>query len=102
MKRKMWLVAVPLALAALAVVAVYAQEPAPPAGGVLAGLRVGQNIAMTDAGAAVQLTVFAVERPGPFKVTEVGADYVVIQDLAGLNEHRIPLTSIKALTHVKR
>ena len=34
--------------------------------------------------------------------TELGADYVVIQDLAGLNEHRIPLTSINALTHVKR
>jgi len=102
MKRTVWLIAVPVVLAAVAVVAAYAQEPARPAGGVFAGLRVGQNIAMADAGAAVQLTVFAVERPGPYRITELGADYVVIQDLAGLNEHRIPITSIKMLTHVKR
>ncbi len=102
MKRKAWLLAVALAVAAVAAVAVSAQEPARPAGGVFAGLRVGQNIAMADAGPAVQLTVFAVERPGPFRITELGADYIVIQDLAGLNEHRIPITSVKALTHVKR
>jgi len=100
--KRVWLVAVPLVVAAVAVMAVYAQEAPRPAGGVLAGLRVGQNIAMADAGSAVQLTVFAVERPGPFRITELGADYIAIQDLAALNEHRIPLTSIKMLTHVKR
>jgi hypothetical protein len=103
MKRKLWLLGVPVAVAVMAaVLAARAQEPAKPAAGVLAGLRVGQDIAMTEAGAAVQLTVFTVERPGPFKITGLGADYVVIQDLAGLNEHRIPIYAIKMVTNVKR
>ena len=100
--KKAWLLAVPLVVAAMAVMAVYAQEAPQPAGGVFAGLRIGQNIAMADAGAAVQLTVFAQERPGPYKITELGADYLVIQDLACLNEHRIPITSVKMVTSVKR
>ncbi|MBM4035598.1 MAG: hypothetical protein FJ291_27980 [Planctomycetes bacterium] len=102
MKKKAWLLGAALAAAAMAVVVAFAQEPARPAGGVLANLRVGQNVAMADAGPAVQLTAFAQERPGPYKVTELGADFVVLQDLAGLNEHRIPLYAIKMVTHVKR
>ena len=36
-----------------------------------------------------------------FKVMEIGADYVVIQDVAGVTESRIPLWSIKAITRLK-
>ncbi len=105
MKRKVWLFGVPGVVAVMAVVvAARAQEPAKPAAGVLAGLRVGQNIVMVDAGAGVHLTVFSAERPapGPFRITELGTDYVVIQDVAGLNEHHIPIYAIKMVTNVKR
>lgn len=36
------------------------------------------------------------------KVVEVGTDYVVIEDFAGITERRIPLYSISSIVKVKR
>ena len=35
------------------------------------------------------------------KVIEVGVDYVVVEDAAGVTDTRIPVTSIKAITKLK-
>ncbi|MFM7151484.1 MAG: hypothetical protein ACKO23_16785 [Gemmataceae bacterium] len=34
---------------------------------------------------------------GGHRVTEVGADWVVVQDAAGISEYRIPIYSIKSI-----
>lgn len=43
---------------------------------------------------------FAVE-PSLYKVIEIGADYIVIEDAISVNEIRIPIYSIKSITTVK-
>jgi hypothetical protein len=37
----------------------------------------------------------------PYKVIEIGDDYIVIEDAIGVNEIRIPIYSIKSITTVK-
>ena len=37
----------------------------------------------------------------PYKISEVGQDYVVVQDFAGVTELRIPLWSIKEVQVLK-
>lgn len=101
-RRVMLLAAVPLVLAA-AVAVLWAQEPgrAAPAG-VFAALRPGQSVALREVGSAYHLTTFVQEVQGPFKVMELGADYIVLQDVVGFQEHRIPIYAVRGVTHVRR
>lgn len=67
--------------------------------GVLAVLRPGQAVNLKESNGRYEIGVFD---KGPevlgHKVVEVGPDYVVLQDIAGVSESRIPIFSIKALT----
>jgi len=64
--------------------------------GVLAGLRVGQPVALKDVGAAYEVRVLEEPFPTGEEVAEVGVDYLVVKGVAGV-ETRIPVTSIKAV-----
>jgi len=76
-------------------------EPAKPAN-ILSYLKVGQSCTLRDAGAAIEIGTFTQPIAGPYKVVTIGADHIAVQDLAGLQEIRIPVHSIKSITHVTR
>ena len=64
--------------------------------GVLAGLKVGQPVTLTNEGAAYEVRVTDEPLPTVEEVAEIGVDYLVIKSEAGI-ETRIPVTSIKAV-----
>ena len=74
------------------------QAPAQPQG-LLAVLRAGQAVNLKESSGRYEIGVF---EKGPdvlgHKIVEVGTDYVVLQDIAGVSESRIPIFSIKSVT----
>ena len=67
--------------------------------GVFAGLKVGLPVTLKDVGAAYEVRVLDVAIPTVEQVAEVGIDYLVVKNGAGI-ETRIPVTSIKAVIRV--
>lgn len=69
--------------------------------GVLTVLRKGQAVGLKEVGGRFEINVMS---NGPqvlgHKVIEVGHDFVILADIAGVTQHRIPLYSITAVTVV--
>lgn len=66
-------------------------------GTFLSALKKGQTIGVKEAGGRFEITLTDdVLGPRGFTVTEVGADYVMIEDLSGTVECRIPVYAIPA------
>lgn len=64
-------------------------------------LREGQRITLKEGPAGrFEIQVFK-EAPGVSKITEIGHDYIVIEDTLGFTELRIPVTSISAIRSTK-
>jgi hypothetical protein len=63
----------------------------------LSVLKEGQAVVLKEAAGRYELTL----TEGGHKVIEVGPDYVVVDDLAGVTETRIPIYSIKSITRIK-
>jgi hypothetical protein len=80
---------------------ILAQQEQPKPTGVLATLKVGQNVNLKEVGERYSIMVVGGDIPQPHKVLEVGTDFIVVKDLSGLNETRIPLTSLKSVVHFK-
>ena len=68
--------------------------------GLFAGLRVGQPVTLKDLGVAYEVGVMVDRFPTGREIAEVGADYLVVRDVTGAVEPRIPETSIKAVTRI--
>lgn len=83
-----------LALACLSPVA-NGQEKARK--GFLSVLKEGQAILVKEVAGRYEITVME----GGHKIIEVGPDYVVIADITGVTEIRIPTYSIKSITRIK-
>ena len=66
--------------------------------GVLSVLHAGQSVSLADADGVYKLNLF---EGGPevlgHKVVEVGSDFVVVEDIAGIQQLRIPVYSIKSV-----
>jgi hypothetical protein len=90
-----------LALLALGIFSASGQAPAKPRG-VLAVLHIGQSVTLKETPAGYEISVF---QNGPdllgHKVVEVGGDFVVVQDVSGVNEVRIPIYAVKAIVTLK-
>jgi hypothetical protein len=73
------------------------QAPGTPHG-VLSVLHAGQPVNLVDADGGYKLNLF---QDGPemlgHKVVEVGADFVVVEDIAGVQQLRVPVYSIKSV-----
>lgn len=65
--------------------------------GFLSVLKEGQTVVLKEAAGRYEITLME----GGYKVIEVGPDYVVVEDLAGVTETRIPVYSIKSITRIK-
>ena len=76
----------------------WGQPPAPQGGGVLGVLSRGQHVAVQESATRFEINAFV--GSGNFlgsEVVDVGNDFVVLRDLTGVTELRIPITSIKAV-----
>jgi hypothetical protein len=102
MSKWAWLLAAGLVLAVgVASVARSEGDGAKPAT-ILSYLKVGQSCTLKDSVGGYEIGTFTQPIAGPYKIVMVGADHVAMQDLAGLQEIRIPVYSIKSITHVTR
>lgn len=79
------------------------QDESPKRTGVLSSLKIGQIVSVKESGERYLITVVDgdLKLPQSHKVSEIGADFVVVEDITGLNVVRIPLTSIKAVVHFR-
>ena len=65
--------------------------------GFLSVLKEGQGIVLKESAGRYEITLM----DGGHKVIEVGPDYVVVEDLAGVTETRISVYSIKSIARIK-
>lgn len=65
--------------------------------GFLSVLKEGQAIVVKEVAGRYEITLME----GGHKVIEVGPDYVVVEDIAGVTETRIPVFSIKSISRIK-
>jgi hypothetical protein len=63
----------------------------------LSVLKEGQSVVLKESAGRYEITLME----GGHKVFEVGPDYVLVEDLAGVTETRIPICSIKSITRIK-
>jgi len=71
-----------------------------PRKGLLSVLKEGQSVSVKDVAGRYEITLIKDVKLG-HKVIEVGSDYVVVEDAAGVTETRIPVYSIKAIVRLK-
>jgi hypothetical protein len=65
--------------------------------GFLSVLKEGQSVVLKESAGRYELTLME----GGHKVIEIGPDFVVVEDLAGVTETRIPVYSIKSIARIK-
>ena len=65
--------------------------------GFLSVLKEGQGIVLKEATGRYEITLME----GGHKIIEVGPDYIVAEDIAGVTETRIPVYSIKSIARIK-
>lgn len=89
-----------LSLAALALALVAAEPQRQEAAGkFFDGLQVGESVVLKDLGSVFEITVIPGQK-GPLghTVIEIGSDFVLLRDISGMREIRIPVYSIKSVT----
>jgi HSP20 family molecular chaperone IbpA len=71
-----------------------------PRRGFLSALEEGQSVTLRENAGRYEITLIANVRLG-HRVIEVGTDYVVVVDVAGITETRIPIYSIKSIVRIR-
>lgn len=66
----------------------------------LSVLKEGQSVIVKEKGDRFEITIMK-NLSAAHKVIEIGQDFIVIEDAAGITETRIPVYSIKAIIKVK-
>ena len=70
--------------------------------GFLSILKEGQSVMLKEVAGRFEISMF---EDGPellsHKVTEIGTDYVTVEDIGGLIETRLPVYSIKSIALLK-
>jgi hypothetical protein len=92
-----------VAIPAVCLVLFAASGLAPlPKESVLSVLKPGMPVSLTDSGSGYEIGIFT---KGPdmlgYKVSEVGGDYLVLDDILGIKEVRIPIYAIKSVVTTK-
>jgi hypothetical protein len=71
-----------------------------PRRGFLSALQERQSVTLRENAGRYEITLIANVRLG-HRVIEVGTDYVVVVDVAGVTETRIPIYSIRSIVRVR-
>lgn len=83
------------------VITVSGQAPEKPRQGFLAALKSGQSVSMKEVAGRFEFMIDDSVTELRHKITEVGADFVTLEDIAGVSETRIPLYAIKSIVTIK-
>lgn len=94
---KHWILIVSL----IAVVTTLSAQNAPNPKSVFSILKVGQAVNLKDHGSAYSLSIIEDEVPLSHTVVEVGVNYVVVRDIAGVTDSVVPVNAVKAIERVK-
>ena len=89
-----------VAVVALVAVAIGADETKKPKS-VFSALKVGQSVSLKDEGSALTITFFDPELPQSHKVVEVGENFIVVRDIAGVTETTVPVYAVKSIMKVR-
>lgn len=82
--------------------AASAQAPAEKQPTFFSALKEGQHVSLKEVAGRFEITtVEGVVAVQGHKVMEIGNDYIVVQDVAGVTESRIPVYSVKAIIRLK-
>ena len=87
---------IPILMLATAAVVLGAPE-APKTKGIFSTLKAGQSVNLKNDGAAYSITVYDGDLPTSHTVVEIGENYVVFQDVAGVTETTVPVYSVKSI-----
>lgn len=72
-----------------------------PGKSVFSSLRLGQKVNLKEVpGGRFEIQVIK-DIPGVSKITDIGRDYIVIEDALGFTEMRIPVTSISVIRSIR-
>jgi hypothetical protein len=85
-----------LALLTTAVL-VAAQHGTDRKAGLFAPLKEGQHVNLKEAGGGYQITLIPGMQIG-HKIVEIGSDYIVLLDAAGVSETRIPVFALRSIS----
>ena len=88
------------AICAVGVASVSGQAPEKPRPGFLSVLKSGRSVNVKEVAGRFEISLIE-EVPLSHKVTDVGPDYVTVEDFAGVNETRIPVYAIKSIVTFK-
>lgn len=94
---KQWMLIVCLIAVGMALGA----QNAPKQRSVFSIFKVGQSVNLKDHGSAYSISVFEDDVPLSHTVVEVGDDYVVVRDIAGVTDSMVPVYSVKAIEKVR-
>ncbi len=65
------------------------------------GTKIGESVTLKDHGTAYSISFMDDELPLTHTVVEVGEDYVVVRDLAGMTDTVVPVYSLKGIVKTK-
>ncbi|QDU80467.1 hypothetical protein Pla110_21970 [Polystyrenella longa] len=83
------------------VAVVYGAQEAPKPKGIFSMLTAGQSVDLKNEGAAYTICTYDGDAPTSHTVLEVGEDYVILRDIAGVTETAVSVYSVKSIEKVK-
>lgn len=66
-----------------------------------ADLKVGQQVGLKDLGAIYEISVLDDNTPQSHKIIEIGSDFIILKDVAGVTQTTIPVTALKSIVRMK-
>ncbi len=88
-------------VAALALSSSFAVEPPKKSKGIFSSLKLGQPVTLKDMGAGYSLSFFEEGLQLTHTVVEIGEDYVVVRDIAGVTDTMVPVYSLKGILRMR-
>jgi hypothetical protein len=68
---------------------------------VFSTLKVGQSVVVKERNGLHEVSTMDEAGPMTHKIVEVGDDFLVVRDEAGVTESRIPVTAVRAVIYVR-
>jgi hypothetical protein len=75
-------------------------QPAAKKAVLFSTLKIGQPVTVREKGQLFEITVMDGDT-GTHTVVEIGEDYIVLRDVAEVEESRIPIYAIRVVVHIK-
>lgn len=89
------------AFIAIGTITVTGQTPDKPRLGFLSALKAGQSVAVKEVAGRFEILIDDSLKDLSHKIIEVGPELVVVEDIGGLIETRIPVYSIKCIVRLR-